>query len=176
MESRNLEYVTTREPTERVSGVYIKKLLKEKAKESDNYHRELALLFAADRIDHNENVIIPALKSEKVVLCDRYVFSSLAYQTVKLPFEWVREINKYARLLDVLFYIDISVETALKRIADRKEIKEVFETENYLKSIRENYLNLLEEYKNRCKVIVFNGEVPIEKIYSEIEVSFESLF
>src|SRR4030042_2031697 len=66
-----------------------------------------ALLFAADRIEHLQNEIKPALDEGKIVVCDRYTYSSLAYQErAGLSLDWIQTLNKYALKPDLALFID----------------------------------------------------------------------
>jgi dTMP kinase len=75
----------------------------------------LALLFAADRIEHLEREIIPHLQAGEIVLTDRYLLSSLAYQSTHLPIEWVAAINQQARKPDLSIVMSIGPEVAASR-------------------------------------------------------------
>ena len=81
----------------------------------------LALLFAADRLEHLAREIEPALAAGKIVLCDRYVVSSWVYQSLDCDSAWVRTINERARWPDLTFVFDIEAELALARVAARRE-------------------------------------------------------
>jgi len=176
LEAKNLDLLVTREPTNMETGKLIRRLIKNRDRDSIFYHYKLALLFAADRINHVEHVIRPAINDSKTVLCDRYVFSSFAYQSVKVSYDWIKGINKFAILPDVLIYIDVSVDTALKRIRSRNSELEVFETEQFLTKVRDNYNNLIEEYGDKIKVIRLNGELAIDEISAGIESQLEGIF
>ncbi|MFO7561225.1 MAG: dTMP kinase [Enhygromyxa sp.] len=81
----------------------------------------LALLFAADRLEHLAREIEPALARGELVLCDRYVISSWVYQSLDCDPAWVRTINQRARWPDLTFVFDLSAELALARVAARRE-------------------------------------------------------
>lgn len=103
--------------------------------------RTLALLFAADRVEHT--ILLRDLKSKGyVIITDRYLLSSLAYQGSELPVSWVREINRWALLPDLVIYLDIEPELSLKRV---KKYKDVFHSPERLRMIRLKYLQLIEE-------------------------------
>jgi len=103
-----------------------------------------ALLFAADRVDHSEREVVPALKADKVVVTDRYLYSSLAYQgATGLDLKWVEEVNRWAIKPDVTIYIDISPEIVLKRLKREKSIMETLQNQ---RRVREIYLKLVENY------------------------------
>ncbi len=100
-----------------------------------------ALLFAADRVDHVQNEIIPALQAGKVVVTDRYVYSSLAYQgAAGLSLEWIEKINTHAIRPDLALFLDVELETVMQRLKPRKSVMENLET---LKKVQNFYLNLV---------------------------------
>jgi dTMP kinase len=110
--------ILTREPTNFLpTGILIKDILNKKENVSDE---ALALLFAADRVDHTKKKIIPAIKNGFIVLSDRYVFSSLAYQgggmKTTLDINWLKNINKYAISPDIVIFLDIFPEVGLQRL------------------------------------------------------------
>ncbi|MEM2129568.1 MAG: dTMP kinase, partial [Candidatus Bathyarchaeia archaeon] len=121
-----------------------------------------ALLFAADRADHVENEIKPLLSEGKIIVSDRYVYSSLAYQgATGLSLDWIKEINKHVLQPDLSIYIDVSVETLMKRYGKEKSVMEQFETQ---KKVEKIYKNLVQE----GKLIPVNGEQSIESAANEI--------
>jgi dTMP kinase len=93
----------------------------------------MALLFAADRMDHLDSTVVPALREGAVVLSDRYDLSSLAYQSVTAPsgekvVPWIRELNAAALRPDLTIVIDVPVEVAEERRRSRGGIEEMFES------------------------------------------------
>ena len=135
------EVVQTSEPTKGMIGQLIKERLKEGGEERGNNNEEAvidALLFAADRIEHVKKEILPALNEGKIVVCTRYVESSIVYQTTQgLDTNFIEKINKYAVNPDLVIILDISPEIALKR-ATRKRW-EKFENKLFLTKAREFY-------------------------------------
>ena len=117
-----------------------------------------ALLFAADRMEHVENEIKPAITNGRIVVCDRYVYSSLAYQgSADLSVEWIAEINKYALKPDFAVFIDVAPEKVLQRLNRRKSVMENLETqmkvrEIYLKSVAKGDLTRID------------GDKPLEQV------------
>ena len=87
----------------------------------------LALLFAADRLDHMARCIQPALSAGHVVLCDRYLLSSLAYQGLSLPQEWLVAINGRSLAPDATLLLEVPVDIAQQRVADRGGTQEQFD-------------------------------------------------
>lgn len=158
----------TAEPTTLDTGRAIRELLGLK-NERPHTRRELALLFAADRLRHLEEEVEPALAAGKTVITDRYLFSSLSYQSVDLPYEWVKEINRFARLPDVVVYIGVSVDTALSRLARFREGTEIFETRTFLEKLIANYERVLAEYAGQVVIARLDGEVAMDDIAGDIE-------
>jgi dTMP kinase len=111
--------VETREPTDDlVIGPLIRRALA--TSDSPLDPRALALLFAADRIDHVQRCIRPSVDAGAVVISDRYLLSSLAYQTLDCDHAWVRTINMHAPAPDLYFFLDVPVEIAFARIQQRR--------------------------------------------------------
>ncbi len=167
---------TTMEPTEAPSGKLIRTFLKQDEKDSPFLTKKLALAFAMDRLNHLETEILPKSEAGEVVISDRYIFSSIAYQSLHLPESWVREINRYAVMPDLLIFIDISTDTALSRINTRNEERELFEKREILEKVSENYSKTIDLYKNSVRTIILDGEVGIDGIYPQIEEKLKSIF
>lgn len=140
-----------------------------------------ALLYAASRSQHLEEVIKPALESGKVVICDRYIDSSLAYQGVArdLGIEKVYKINDYAIggfYPDLTIYIDVDPRIGLGRIVtnhrdmDRLDLEKI----SFHDKVRQGYLEVSKMFSDRIKVV--DGNDTIENIYKKIkEIVFESI-
>jgi len=122
-----------------------------------------AVLFAADRIEHVENEIKPFLKAGKIVICDRYVYSSIAYQGASdNNLEWIREINKHAIKPDLAIYIDVPPEIVVNRIKRRKTVMETLQIQS---KVRKLYLELVK--KKQLKMV--DGNAPIKEVAEVIE-------
>jgi len=165
--NRGLDAVYTTEPTSGEIGNYIRThILKGQERVSSKIE---ALLFAVDRIEHVENTIKPALQNGKIIVSDRYIYSSLAYQgAAGLDLKWIEEINKFAILPDLAIYIDIPVEVALERLKREKSVMENFQTQ---RKVREVYLKLVED----GKLVPINGNRPtneVEKTILETVLNF----
>jgi dTMP kinase len=117
-----------------------------------------ALLFSADRIDHLEREVLPALKDKKIVVSDRYLYSSLAYQgAAGLDLKWIEEINKWAVKPDLTLYIDILPEVVLKRLKRKKSVMENLQNQQrvrdiYLKLVKAPNLYMIDGNKRKGKV------------------------
>jgi dTMP kinase len=89
-----------------------------------------ALLFAADRIEHIHKELKPALDEGKLVICDRYVYSSLAYQgSAGLSLDWIKNINARALQPDFSIFIDVAPERVIERLQRQKSVMETLETQ-----------------------------------------------
>ena len=109
----------------------------------------IPLLFAADRADHTKRIIIPAIKKGYVVISDRYLHSSLAYQKSGMERvfarDWLEKINKYAINPDLVVFLDITPEEGLSRIGKWQRIHDdkFFEDVETQKRIRDAYHEIL---------------------------------
>jgi dTMP kinase len=102
-----------------------------------------ALLFAADRIEHVETAVLPALNKGRLVISDRYVYSSLAYQgAAGLSLEWIEKINEHALAPDLAVFIDVDPEVVMSRLKPHKSVMENLETQQ---KVREIYLKFVEK-------------------------------
>ena len=133
----------TREPTDGIIGGIIRAALTTKLKISP---RTLQILFAADRSEHVKE-IEDRIRSGYDVVCDRYYFSSIAYGMVDLDRDWLMHMNSVFPNPDVTILLDLSADTALKRLGDRYS-KTFFERRKFLSRVRENFLQLKNYYKN----------------------------
>ena len=97
--------------------------------------------FAADRFEHVENEIRPALRGGQLVISDRYVYSSLAYQgAAGLSLEWIRTVNVHALKPDLAVFIDVKLETVMNRLKSKRSVMENIET---LEKARDIYLKFV---------------------------------
>ena len=104
-----------------------------------------ALLFAADRVEHVENEVLPALNDGRLVISDRYVYSSLAYQGIAgLSIEWIEQINKHALKPDLAVFIDVDPKTVMRRLKPQRSVMENIETQ---KKVRDVYLKFVAKGK-----------------------------
>jgi len=143
LEHRGLSVLVTAEPSQgdvgRLIRSYLGKIDEPVAPQT------LALLFAADRLDHWHNEIEPALKQGIWVLSDRYLWSSLAYQSLDCPEDWIASINRYAPLPDVTLLIDIEPdEAAARRRRDGRRI-EIFDALDRQQRVADAYRRFVRE-------------------------------
>lgn len=144
LKKENYNVTQSKEPTpNQPIGKLIREILYESKKVSEE---AMALLFAADRADHTTRKIKPALINGSVVICDRYLHSSLAYQgkdmTQELDLKWIMNINKFAIQPDVVIFLDISPEIGQDRLTSgQKRVQDhtYFEDKIQQEKIRSAY-------------------------------------
>lgn len=157
LEERGHQVLFTQEPTDGEVG----RLLRKKLLEGDLAPETEALLFAADRREHQSEITM-ALSKGSIVICDRYLPSSLAYQGARgVNLDWIREINRFARIPDRVFLLDLEPEKALERINNRLRKLDYFEKTEFLKKVRNIYLELDD-------MIVVDASKPEEDVFHDL--------
>jgi dTMP kinase len=162
LRQRGLKVLETCEPSAGPIGALIRQVLSRRLFVPDATGPRafawstMALLFAADRMDHLDSTIVPALREGAVVLSDRYDLSSLAYQSVTAPngekvVPWIRELNAAALRPDLTVVIDVPVEVAEERRRSRGGLEEIIES-------RELQTRLCEVYRD-AETLVPNDRV-----------------
>lgn len=136
------EVVVTREPSDGPVGTLIRHMLRRRVVLPGGERaapETIAALFAGDRIDHLRATVEPALGRGAVVISDRYVHSSLAYQGEECDRDWVLEANRHARDADLTLYVDLPVATCLERIGHRNAARDIYEHADFLDRVRRGY-------------------------------------
>ncbi len=172
LQKENFSVLQTLEPTKTLAiGKLIKQVLYHELGVSD---AALALLFAADRADHTISKILPALKRGAVIISDRSVFSSLAYQgkgmSTYFETKWLETINQYACAPDLVFFLDIPAEKGLERLTKgQKRIQDHSFFENILQQekIRSEYHRIFNFSSTNKKLTEF-GNIPLKIPYKDI--------
>jgi dTMP kinase len=130
----------------------------------------MSLLFAADRQDLQEYEIEPSLRDGMNVICDRYVHSSVVYQSVgagnddSVP--WILEINKHMRRPDVVFYLRIDPVEAQRRRIDRSERPEIYDDLDLQKEMSAKY-DRLGEFFPDAEIVTLDAARPAAEIAEE---------
>jgi dTMP kinase len=152
------EVETIVEPSDGEVGKLIRKILQEKRASSEITQKELGLLFAADRLEIMDK--ISELKyTNKIIISDRSFYSSLVYQE---PQEWIKQINKFALFPDIVLLLDLDLKTSVSRSDQTDE----FENEEFLKEVKEKYLELAGSNSNFKIINANNGP---NKVSSDIK-------
>lgn len=165
----NYDVIKTREPGGSPIAEKIRNLILDTENTEMGYRTE-ALLYAASRAQHVEETILPALNENKIVLCDRFLISSLAYQGVgrDLGIENVRKINEFAIngvLPDFVLFFDVDPITTLKRkssldTADRLEK----EGNNFHERVYNGYKEILNSEKN---IEIIDATQSVEDVFNQ---------
>ncbi len=171
-----IEVVATREP----GGSDIAEKIRAILLDEQNTHikaRTEALLFAAARVQHLEDVVIPALNQGKIVLCDRFIDSSLAYQGYArgLGFDAILKINTFAleHMPDITVYINSDPEIGLSRIKSRDNNRLDLEKLDFHQKVREGYLQLAKIYPDRYMVI--NGDRTMQEVIDDVKAHLKDV-
>ena len=155
LSARGYDVHQTAEPSELPVGKLIRKALQ---KEIEWDPRQMALAFALDRLDHVKREIEPAMAEGKIVLSDRYVISSLVYQSLELPIDWVASLNQHAPEPALTLLIDIDVSEAEARRSQRGGPEEIFDANETQLRLRDAYLTSAKQYPN-THVVSGSGSV-----------------
>ena len=167
------DVIHTREPGGIEITEKIRKIILDPSN-TDMDERTEALLYAASRRQHLVKKVLPALKEGKIVVCERFVDSSLAYQGYgrKIGFDEVLKINEFAiegLFPDLTIYLDVDEKTGLKRIESRS-FKDRLDLEDleFHHLVHEGYEKVLEVFKDRIKVV--DAAKPLNEV---IEKAYE---
>jgi dTMP kinase len=167
LRQRGIDVIATQEP----GGTPLGRRLREAFLETEETVAPMAelLLFAADRAQHVEFLIRPALAEGRIVISDRYADATYAYQGAGRGFseETVNEIIRLATgglKPDLTLFFDISVETAIRRMAERHQIGEGknrmdAETADFYASVRQAYFKIADTEPDRFQVLDANGSI-----------------
>ena len=161
----------TAEPTESVTGGLLRDALGGISKRTTC---EMAALFVLDRIFHNVNPVngIEKMLADGVdVICDRYYYSSLAYQGSLTDREWVRNMNLNCpeiRRPDLCIFLDLTPRQSMERISRGRVTTEIYETEEQLTKVRNMFLTMIDSLAERDRIETVNAARPIEEIQEEI--------
>lgn len=153
----------TKEPTNNLIGGLIKgQLLGEWQSDAET----LQLLFAADRSQHLEKEIIPKLEAGRIVISDRYAFSSIAYGSVEIEkIKWLEEVNDQFILPDITFLINMRPKICVIRTKESRLGLELYREEQKLAKIWVSYEKLAKDYPN---FHIIDGERDEMEIVREI--------
>lgn len=154
------EAIYTAEPSRGKIGRFIKKYCLHGSQRASVVVE--ALLFAADRVEHLEREVIPAIKNGKVVVSDRYVFSSLAYQgAAGLDLNWIEKVNEHAIMPDLALFIDVEPETAIRRVKPKRSVMENLETQ---RKVREVYM----KFVDAGRLVRIDGNKPKDSVAENV--------
>lgn len=163
----------TAEPTDSETGKFLRRMLRGEV-ELDG--RTGAFLFAADRSEHlygkggTNCGVVAAAEGGKIVVSDRYLFSSLTYQSVTCGEELPRRLNETFPLPEILFFFDIAPQISLRRVLGRGET-EIYERLDFQKAAAERYRKIIGEYESLgtgMRVVRIDASRPVGEIARRI--------
>ncbi len=138
----------------------------------------MSLLFAADRQDHVESEIIPNLRDGVNVICDRYLYSSVVYQSASSEDEraatWIREINSFVKEPDLVLYLRVSPEVASQRRRERDTGVEIFDDPAFQRKLTAEY-EKLEQLFPDVNLKTIDGDQSVEKVAEECWAHVEQM-
>jgi dTMP kinase len=157
---RDYDAIYSAEPSKGEIGRFIKRYYLHSDKRGSSVVE--ALLFAADRFEHVKNEVLPALTKGEIVVSDRYVYSSLAYQgATGLDLEWIEKINEHAVRPDLAIFVDVEPETVIQRLKQKRSVMENLETQ---RKVREVYLRFVEE----GELVSIDGNRPKREVAEDV--------
>ncbi len=175
LEEKKIDIIKTRDPGGTALGCKIREILL-------NYDGNVApycelFLYLADRAQHIEEKILPALEDGKYVLCDRYVDSTMAYQGYArgLGAEQILKLNNIVSkslMPELTFIFDVSTEIAAQRVGDKKDRLES-EAEDFHRKVKEGYLELAEKFPQR--IVVIDANRSIEEVHKDVARHLETI-
>jgi dTMP kinase len=175
---------TTREPSDGPIGTLVRQVLTGRIVLPGGRApgwATMALLFAADRMDHVESAIEPFIAEGGVVLSDRYDASSLAYQSVssgrggQATVEWIRSINRHAKRPDLTIVLDIAPELAASRREARGEAAQLYEQNEVQQALAHFYRDLAKHMQDD-KIVLVDASGTIDEVGDRIYRAYEGFF
>lgn len=169
---------TTAEPTVSLSGGMLRDALRGVTPKTPC---EIAAMFLLDRIFHNADPVAgieKLLSSGADVICDRYYYSSLAYQGSETDFTWVYEMNLRCpgiRKPDLCLFLDISPAEAVRRITKNRSVTEIYEKEERLTEFRRRYLSVFSLLKSTDHIVIIPAEQSATAITDAMEAAVAAL-
>ena len=164
------EVAVTAEPTASVSGGLLRDALSGLQKRTPT---EMAALFVLDRIFHNvsKGGICELLEAGCDVICDRYYYSSLAYQGSETDFEWVRAMNLGCpdiRRPDLCIFLDVSPSICLDRISASRQSTEIYEKQELLEKFRARFLYVFDMLKNSDTIEIVDASRTVDEVAKDV--------
>lgn len=180
LEEKNIDFIVTREPGGKDIEISekIRKIILDKNNTEMSAKTE-ALLFAASRVQHIDSLIKKYLQKNYLVICDRYLDSSIAYQAYgrNLGLDYILNINEYALnyLPDLTIYLDVSPTVGLDRVSKRTNKQDRLDNEKmeFYEKVQQGYLDIPKIFPKR-KIVSINVnnidlDIVIEKVIKVIE-------
>lgn len=178
LRAQGREVALTAEPTALPTGRTLREALSGKVKKSEC---EMAALFVEDRIAHNndpENGIRALLARGVDVICDRYYYSTLAYQGQSTDYAWVKGMNLDCPDIlrpDLCIYLDLLPTQSLERIRRGRDSVEIYENEETLARVRNTFLRVIDDLRTTDRIAVVDAYRTPEEIAAELAALVDAL-
>jgi dTMP kinase len=178
LRARGARIHLTREPSDGPVGMLIRAVLSGRLRSAGGApfdRRSLALLFAADRLDHMTSEVEPRLCAGVTVISDRYVCSSLAYQSQDCPAAWVKELNRLAPVPDLCVFLRVGTRDAGRRLSLSRQARDIFEEGAFQRRVAASYERAIRAVP-RGRLLVVDGAMSKEKVFGAIRARLDELF
>ncbi len=156
----------TREPSDGPVGKLLREILAGAHAPVDA--TTLSLLFAADRADHIQREVEPALAEGIIVVSDRWYHSSLAYQGTEEERQWIAELNRRARAPDLTVFLEVRPEVAAERRASDDREEEIFDQLAVQRRVSAGYRAVIETLAPTERIEIVDGEAPVDEVASAL--------
>lgn len=162
LSERGRRVFVTAEPTSSPTGKILREALSGAVKKTPS---EMAALFVLDRISHNTDTecgIKKMLSDGYDVICDRYYYSSLAYQGSETDYDWVKSMNLGCpdiRRPDICIFLDLDPDKCIGRIAARRTATEIYEKKEKLEKFRGTFMKVFGTLNDRVAVVDASGSI-----------------
>ena len=165
LQSINYPAILTCEPSTGPIGTFLRQVLRQKTQLTA---QTLSLLFSADRADHLARDILPHLDSGKLVVCDRYYHSTLAYQGLDVSYDWILQLGSCFRRPDLTIFLDTDPETAFARRKKAGRSDELFDALHLQKRIHASYHQVLKLLSPREVIRIVDGNLPPDQVANAV--------
>lgn len=172
------QVLRTAEPTSFPTGLELRRALSGAEPRTEC---EMATLFVLDRIAHNVHPTegIEAILDRGIdLICDRYYYSTLAYQGQSTSYRWVKGMNldcPQIRRPDLCIYLDLTPEQSLERIRAGREQVEIYENLQTLTEVRASFLRVLEDLKERDRIVILDAYRTPREIAADVIAAAEAI-
>ena len=167
-EKSGINCLLTREPTNSSLG----RLARAALLMEENFCPEaLGLLFAADRADHIKREILPALEASALVLCDRYVYSNMAFQGTAVPQKHIAAYHEgFLVYPDLTLFIDVDPEETKRRLSTRAN-PELYDDMQVSHEVRRQYFSAFELLGHKMPVVHINGNLSEDEVFGLLKAA-----
>jgi len=182
LESMGRRVVMTAEPTALPTGKELRRVL---GGEIKKHEYDVALMFVSDRIAHNldaEDGLEYHLAQGEDVICDRYYYSSLAYQGSAVDYHWVRHMNLSCPAIrhpDLCLFLDLSPEESMRRIHKGRQSAEIYENTETLTRVRNSFVRVIEDLTEDVsateQIAVIDASASVELVAEQIRKTVDKI-